>query len=189
MAIRATTSRKQREIVVAALEIAKKLAQDVASGARRLGLIEQPALDTIGRLAFVKGEFDKILPGDQGPADVELPRDAAGVLRTALGLWASAALRKDRDAKQLVLITDVSKVEKEAQELLDALSDQLSLPIENIATLDERAPKETPIEEDGKVQPAPHRGARKPHPGPVAEYRGPRLVKAAAKPKRAARKK
>lgn len=130
------TTRIQREVVRSALDIGKKLAQDVASGARRLGLVEQPALDTIGTLAYLRGEFDKIMPAEQGVAAVELTPAAAKVLRITLGLWASKALQKDKDAKQYVLITNVSKVEKEAQELVDRLSGALELPSLDIGDLD-----------------------------------------------------
>lgn len=134
--IRILTTRRQRELAPVALDLAKKLAQDVSSGSNRLGLSDGPANNVIGNLAHIRGEFDKILPGEQGDKKIEIDTKACEVFKNAIRLWAAATLKKDH-ALQLAIAesgksSSTSQAEKDMQALSDAVNKQLSLPFEPI---------------------------------------------------------
>lgn len=130
------TTRRQRELVPVALDMAKKLAQDVASGANRLGIPDGPANNIVGNLTYIRGEFDKILGTETGEKHVTLEVGSAAVLKDSIRIWAASTLKKDH-ALQLSLgqggkTSATSAAEKAMQDLLDELNEQLKLPLQPI---------------------------------------------------------
>lgn len=135
-----TTTKTQRDIVSVALDRAKKLAQDCASAARRLHIPERDATTVIGNLAAIRSEFDKALASESGKVKLALDEDVVSVLKMSLGIWASGALKRDKDDKaQYAILTNVSKLQNEAQDLLNELNGQLKLEFEDITTLDSKS--------------------------------------------------
>lgn len=161
-----TTTPAQRDIVKIALANQKKLALDGYSILKRLGKSERPALEAQGIIEFLLDSFDKMNIGERDNKKWDLPHhDAAKMLRSALGNWARQALQRSEAAAQLSLTTNVNKAEAEAQNLLNQLNDQLSLPLLDINAfvdqVEEKPDKEKPdIAADRDVSPAPHRGRR-----------------------------
>lgn len=145
------TTRQQREIMPVALDIAKKLAQDTASALSRLNVPNRKPTEIIGNLAHIRGEFDKVLPAQEGTVKIEIDAGSALVAKTALGLWASMVLKRDKADQLVMLKTNVSEVHKEAQDLLNQLNEQLSLDFEDIRELDskDRSEDDEAAEEDG----------------------------------------
>lgn len=186
--LKVPTTRRQREIVPVALDMAKKLAQDVASGANRLGIPDGPANNILGNLAFIRGEFDKILPAEQGMKPITLEGGSAAVLKDAIRIWAAATLKKDH-ALQLSLgqggkTSATSAAEKAMQDLLTELNEQLNLPFEPI--LAPEPADETDEEFAEGTADGPHRGVgtnRKPEDTPEGRKKWDRTHAKAGKKK------
>src|ERR1017187_959978 len=159
-----TTTPQKRDIIKVALVNQKKLALDCYSLLKRLGKSEAPALEAQGVVEYLLDNFDKMNIGERDNKRWELAHNGCEQLRAALGNWARQALARSEAAAQLTLVTNVTKAEAEAQQLLNQLNDQLSLPLIDINALVEFTEQkpEKPIETDETVQPAPHRGAIKP---------------------------
>jgi hypothetical protein len=169
-AFKIKTSPTQRDIIVVALTHQKKLAQDGISMLKRLGKGEGPALEASGAVEYLQDEFARMNIGERDVKNWDITRVGALQLKAALLNWARQALARSESAAQLTLTTNVTAQEKSAQDLLDQLHDQLSLPLigfsELIEQQDARAFKRTP--KDGSEEkepddtsgtsPAPHRG-------------------------------
>jgi hypothetical protein len=160
------TTAAQRDIIKVALVNQKKLANDLFSVLKRLGKSERPALEAQGVVEHLLDEFEKMNIGERDQKKWDLMPEGAKMLRAALGNWARQALARSEAAAQLSLTTNVSKQETEAQQLLNQLNDQLSLPLLDINAyveqIEERPEAKEPIDiaTDRDVQPAPHRGRR-----------------------------
>jgi hypothetical protein len=160
------TTAAQRDIIKVALVNQKKLANDLFSVLKRLGESERPALKAQGIVEYLIDEFEKMNVGERDQKKWDLQPDGAKMLRAALGNWARQALARSEAAAQLSLTTNVSKQETEAQQLLNQLNDQLSLPLIDIGAyveqMEEKPEAKEPVDmaTDRDVQPAPHRGRR-----------------------------
>ena len=161
-----TTTPAQRDIIKIALLNQKKLASDLFSVLKRLGEHERLALKCQGLVEYLLDEFDKMNVGERDQKKWELMPDGAKMLRAAIGNWARVALLRSEAAAQLSLTTNVSKQETEAQQILNQLNDQLTLPLIDIGAYVEQMEAKPEKEEKGDiaadrdVQPAPHRGRR-----------------------------
>lgn len=145
--IKIPTTRRQRELAPVALDLAKKLAQDVSSGSNRLGLSDGPANNIIGNLAHLRGELEKILPEEQGTKFIEIDTKAADVLKNAIRLWASVTIKKDHSLQMQLgqpgKSESTSQAEKDMQQLSDSVNKQLSLPFQPILDLEPADEDET----------------------------------------------
>lgn len=161
-----TTTPQQREIIKVALVNQKKLANDLFSVLKRLGKPERLALECQGVVNYLIEAFDRMNIGERDQKKWEITLDGAEMLRSALGNWARQALQRSEAAQQLSLTTNVNKQEGEAQSLLNALNEQLELPLlginEFVEEIEAKPEKEDKVDmvADRDVAPAPHRGRR-----------------------------
>lgn len=142
------TNFTQREIAGVALINQKKLAIDGLSILKRLGKSEGPALEAQGQVEYLIDQLTGINIGERDVKEWEITNSTAPQLRCALANWARQALKKSESAAQLKLTTDISKQEKAAQQLLDQLNEQLSLPMQKIDDLVEELDGKKADEED-----------------------------------------
>lgn len=140
------TTPTSRMVAIAALILDSDLIQDRSALDRRLGFAEREATEGLSTNTWLKSAFDQMAM-DKGKKVLELPsKTAAERLRYALINWTASAVKKDKGVHNLTLFTDIDKKTAAAQELVDQLSEQLSLEIENVQALAVRA--------EGKEKPA-----------------------------------
>lgn len=129
-----------REIVAAALDHHKKLCLDAGALCRRLGISERAATDQLSNNKWLRSAFEQLSPTDTDDVNVEIAsKGTAETLRTAVVQWVAIATKKDQSMHQISMVTDMEPRRDEAQKINAQLSDQLSLPVEDIGALAQRS--------------------------------------------------
>jgi hypothetical protein len=129
------TSLVGREIAHSALSEDKKLIQKAASECRRVGASEKELTEFIATNEWLVAAFEAVSTEEKGMVTIDIPNEsAARRLRQALTIWGSMATKKNDNVLTLTLETDAPEKKPVAQEMCDALSEQLQLPLVNIGT-------------------------------------------------------
>ena len=168
------TSRVQRELSAVAVDVGEKAAKDAASALQRLELSKSAADSLCGAIAYVRDRLKEILPAQQGVENIDMTPASAKAYRVCLITWIRVITKRAEADKQKGIETNAHALTTSAQNVLDQLHEQLSLPVVDITSFveaektDENGDGQPPLELDSSVQPAPHRGKRQ-HPGAVAE--------------------
>jgi hypothetical protein len=98
--------------------------------------------------------LDKFAASDADTHTLEFEAPmAARAMRVALIQWVSLAITRNKSAHGATLTTDLGARRSAAQNLVDQLSDQLSLPIEDVSALVARAGKKSSATRKGKETP------------------------------------
>lgn len=129
-----------REIVAAALDHHKKLCLDAGALCRRLGISERAATDQLSNNKWLRSAFEQLSPTETEDIQVEIAsKGTAETLRTAVVQWVAIATKKDQSMHQISMVTDMEERRNEAQKINEQLSDQLSLPVEDVGALAQRS--------------------------------------------------
>lgn len=130
-----TTNAVGREICAAALDLHKKMVQSCGALARRLELPEKPTDEALSANEYTQALFAKIPLDelDDVAVDFEAPSPARA-LRVALIAWGALATKRDQGAHKLAIFTDTDRRKGTAQEMVNALSEQLQLPLVDLST-------------------------------------------------------
>ena len=183
------TTKVSREITLSALTLHKALAQTTLVACKRLHLSEAGAMEALGANDFLQAKVSEAIAGGDGT--IEVTETAAKHWRSALGLWAKLALKRDEQCQALALATNTVLQEKAAQTLLDQLQEQLGLALISVEDLvasgepekklkDDAEPTEPAEETDAEfgvgTSPAPHRGPRSMQPKPTEAPKPPKTA-------------
>lgn len=138
-------TRLMREVALAAIAQHKDLNLQAGALLRRLGHSEKQTKDALGVNAYLQSAFDGAgLEDTEKTIEISTAEGARQMLK-CLELWGSGAVKKDASVHQFTLITDIDVRKSAAQNMADALSEQLSLPMTDIAAFGAK--------KDGKKEP------------------------------------
>lgn len=155
--MRVRITKQQAEISTVAFDLQQKEAMNAGSGLRRLNVSDKLPQEILGTTNYLIGIVTKAMVGYSGDDNVELDVhvSAAKVWVNALVIFHLKITKRHEADQQLTLETNVDKRKAEAQRLIDALSEQLSLgdiDLDALATNAERPGELEQQERDKKKE-------------------------------------